>query len=1402
MNRKRISAVVLSAVMLIGLLVGTMLAVNAANDLTTVNSGVPDLDLNYSGENGTIRTDRSTNMQTANGFLVTADGKDNVSASGIYPMALLFAGRLAGNAKPIKTDANTYTRVWHGVGDTVNTGATGGYAYISINSDNGASKGNRYADNDLMTVDFDYTVDRYVYTEDFTYTPEGASESVTIPKGTLTDAPIAGAKYDLATASQGFSVMTRCIKSDNETYVFFNVEFKMEMDSATGLYSLVAGGNKMPLSNKVGHWNHITVVYDIDNRVEYEGGTAPVHYAEYEDMVAALAEGTEAPEITKYYLSNSKVHVYLDGSHVGSFDLIKSNQLEACQEYMHKISASEIRIDYPGAASYTSQGFDNIAINYYANGYKGPAGVAFADHANPPKTLAGLSDVIYTESYKVPAPNSENAAAITRMADGVPKTTYYRTLMGAVANLQANDVLTLASGVNFAKIDVNVPFYLVRDNTSFVSLAAGSAYTLEETYDGSVLYVTNDPAGDIAGVTTYKSGDFSEFLTKDLLLYCSAATSQATLPNTTETATTTKTVPFFQNILVTAKSNGVLQSGKTDDGSNGYLRFWFDPTKTDMMAGTSHDTGFDIYYAKDGNNNPDSIALVNNKYIVLNVDLMSDRYVDESGSYSATPTDKLAYEDSFTFGSFSSGFTDDQHWSSSLFGNARMSTKYDTTAKQWYLDFNGTNVGFLSKTAGEWNHITMVIAIDNTVTCSNGLTVPYSEAVAKGYTINTVNLANTKIKVYVNGVANGSSASLFNTAYSYTDPSKVYQIKIETDKKDENEQPIIIITDHSYDQIMLWRQRVTVTDNKNADYYSIAFDNGSIQYYDDTYTGSLDALFRDENGGVSINPDFDENRALDKNHVGGVSYGFPGTNQNLLTAYEPTGVYDINGNAIYGGKGYDYYNIEYAMSTLVPNSIIVVEDGKAITGIVPECEFTVLLGEGSSFALASDVFNYKTVATEGGLRVVENTKDVHITYKYDNGTEIETQDWYVNQALEFVAVNDLDDPKNPIYNLGAVYYYDGQVIDETHSFDTAGDYTITVKMEKIVLDVEYYFNFDIAYKFVSNFYIPLTDTDGKYLVSSVKCNGNTYTGGTSIGDGDGYVNISDKTLYTKIQSYPSPTAINTVPSYTLTFVINGEEYTTEKIKTYSMATYLKKVIELYGSDTYTKKLAVNTARYCDEIIKFRNNSSTYNSNVTSIWMPNGVVSDLVINTESETVMNLIKKEAEFANITGDITTYIKGATYHMGSADFPCFALIPQNPSDVLSPDDKTDYVIKSVRIDYMGFMNEGAKYTYLYEDCAPGTADDGESFGQRNSRNTGYLVNLNDNIDAYYIRSNYTIKIYLKDGGVVSCTYNLAKYIVETEDIAKDSTEASNAVAKALWAYSYASGEYMANNYNGPSAN
>ncbi len=1357
-SKKRIFVAVVSFVLLCAVLVTSVLA---ATDLTTAAKTAEDLLDKSSTEFGTVLSKGFSNLESITEYKDFADGTSKSSSNKGMFGSTFTSGAVVGNCESVITDANKYFRVYHGYGIAPGSSTRTAYAYLGLNSSEGSSAGYRYADNDFIVIDFDYTVDQYIYTADYTYTPEGADAPVTVKAGTLTTEPVEGASYRLAypESGQSFTFMNRAtgVNVGNDVY--------MQVNPTTGLFSHSAGGKFMPLSTELGHWNHITWVVQLDTRVEYEGGTAPVSYKDYEAIVAELPEGTAAPKITKHYLGYSKIHAYVDGMYVGSQVLVGSNDVSKAGAALAKLGLSEVRFNYPGT-DYSSQAFDNVTSHYYNKGYGGPLANAFNDISNPPESLFGLTDIVYTSDYYCSAPNSVNAAAVTSTVNGTPNTVYYKTVMEAASALRPNDVLTLASGVNLLGKLPAVPFYLVYDSTSYVAVTSHNKYTVESNETGTIAYFDLAP---------YKSSEFTEYLTSDYLCYPNTAAGQSTNPNK-------GSVYFFSNLLVPGKSTGVIQSGKNDEGTNGFLRFWYDPDIEEMKdLNKGHDTGFDIYYGTDGKD-PASFALVNNKYVVLSLDMMSDKYLDANNNVTAEVTDKLAYNNNYTFGSMYSGFLTSKSSSVSNFFNSReIKTVYDSTAKQWYIEFAGQKLAYLSKTAGEWNHISLVISIDNTVVCDNGLTVPYSEAVAKGYKIVETNLINSKITAYVNGVKS-SDLDFINSSKVNSNPESEYMLNDSA---------------FSYDDIMIWRQRLQPSNPTTCPYYSIAFDNCSITFYDDTYKGSLDDYFRAENGSVSVNSDVDGIAAFDRNHFGGAAYGFPGTDNTVITVQNTLNTID----GTFLGKTYSYSDIGNAAADIQPGDKVTVADGKNVADFVPECEFTVLLGEGSSFALAPTVFNYRTEETEGGLRVVENTKDVHITYVDENGAELKTQDWYVRQELELIAFADFDDPKNPIYNLGAVYYYNDEVVDGTNplSFDTAGDYTITVKMERVILDVQYLFNYDIAYKFVSYFYIPLTDTDGNVL-ASVKNGSTTYTKGSSVGDGDGYVNISEKTLYACIASYPSPTNVDNVTNYSLTFTINGQDYETN-VKGYSIATYLKRVVELYGSDAPTKKLAVNIARYCDEMIRFTKNETDYSSSVTSIWMPNGVVSDLVINTESETVMNMIRDEAEFADITGDVTTYIKGATYHIGAGAFPCFALIPQNPSDVLSPDDKTDYVIKSVSIDYMGFMNEGAKYTYLYEDCAPGTADDGESFGQNWSRGTGYLVNLNDNLHAYYLRGNMTIKINLKSGETVTCKYNLAKYIVETEGVANDGVHADNAVAKALWAYAYAAAEYMINEYTGPTA-
>ena len=144
---------------------------------------------------------------------------------------------------------------------------------------------------------------------------------------------------------------------------------------------LYVGSNSASLSETPGVWNHITYLIEVDNSTVTDAGG----------------------NITAYNLSNSKLHVYVEGKYVGTTSILKDTANDP--KLVAGIGLDELRfgLSYPSAstASYGIS-FDNLAVAYYSDGYVGNISQLVTDTE---KKLYECNDVVYNESYQYPTPN-------------------------------------------------------------------------------------------------------------------------------------------------------------------------------------------------------------------------------------------------------------------------------------------------------------------------------------------------------------------------------------------------------------------------------------------------------------------------------------------------------------------------------------------------------------------------------------------------------------------------------------------------------------------------------------------------------------------------------------------------------------------------------------------------------------------------------------------------------------------------------------------------------------------------------------------------------------------------------------------------------------------------------------
>ncbi len=331
---------------------------------------------------------------------VTASA-DGVAGSALPKVMMTFPnGKGRGTYSTKKLGENTYARVSF---DAVNdpSGTTASYLSFELGSSDADQIEYNYYNNRLIVLDFDIMADGYVYLEDHEDSNGNLHESNEL---TYTK-PEDGAPYTLSYPKQIFRINSIYgTGTSAQGGATFGITYK------NGTWNLTIGTNSLPLADTANTWNHITLVYDINDSVKYtytEDGvqiSAEGRIADYEACTA------NDKSITEAHIADSRVHLYLDGALVGSLDILQNSQYIALINNSHydSVTCENLKLSMASGAAGASVSFgiDNVTANYYANDYSGPAVELFSSGTAPEK-LENSFDMIYSDLYPAAPPIEE-----------------------------------------------------------------------------------------------------------------------------------------------------------------------------------------------------------------------------------------------------------------------------------------------------------------------------------------------------------------------------------------------------------------------------------------------------------------------------------------------------------------------------------------------------------------------------------------------------------------------------------------------------------------------------------------------------------------------------------------------------------------------------------------------------------------------------------------------------------------------------------------------------------------------------------------------------------------------------------------------------------------------------------
>ncbi len=386
----KILAVVLTFVLLVGALATAAIA---ATTLPTITG------------DGINKKSEQTFTGIEAYFDSTAKNDKNPSATN-----LSFANYVDGKgygalAQTVTVGENTYLQVQN---PAVASAASG--AYVAVDA-HGKYGGIDFT-TDFAVLDFDFCADMYIALAEIT----GIGGTV-YAKGDLIDPAdlpeeTDPSKYTLSYNSRGISFGL------NVMYV--SPLFMTSRDTATNTWYLKDNtsvwwsgtsyfGLNAPLSNNVGEWNHVTIIFD-----------------------EVAAEKTEDKATNYANYTNTTIYVYVNGEYAGQSTVGAFNPTPNSAQ----AALSEIRVGYDGRAGKTSVGVDNFTAYTYNKGYTGKLATAFEGDAYP-ENIAHLDDIVFGNNYQYEAPNQYVAS----IGD-----TYYYTVDAALAALEPDCELHLYNG--------------------------------------------------------------------------------------------------------------------------------------------------------------------------------------------------------------------------------------------------------------------------------------------------------------------------------------------------------------------------------------------------------------------------------------------------------------------------------------------------------------------------------------------------------------------------------------------------------------------------------------------------------------------------------------------------------------------------------------------------------------------------------------------------------------------------------------------------------------------------------------------------------------------------------------------------------------------------------------------
>ncbi len=395
-----------------------------------------------------------------------------------------------------------------------------------------------------------------------------------------------------------------------------------------------------------------------------------------------------------------------------------------------------------------------------------------------------------------------------------------------------------------------------------------------------------------------------------------------------------------------------------DDGVtrlNGYSAFYHDAgAPGHEIGGSGSGPYFDFSYTVNAQN-----ALAAQKYIVMDWDISSDKYIDANGSLTDAATDaegnphKLAYGGSFSFATRAPSGTYDTAVYPNNYntGLTFLQGSFGEDEKGPFIKLsNAAGVSgniYLKDEAGVWNHMTLVVAIDNRV----------DYTVAGDPTVKTAPLS-------VCNAENGTIVKTYyatSTMYVYLDGELVISGAVGTAAEDSNVNQL-----HRGLYNARWSAPSATTS------FSVCVDNVTTHYYAADYTGPMTADFSPTSAPEVLGAYSDM--------VFNNTYVYPAPNTPVATITTLAGVTT------------DYYMLSAAVASLEKNCTLTLHPGATLMDYEAYFPFRVNCAEGA-FSVLSTTYTHgdyipASGSIPGGYEVGEAKDTLPIFYYVDEQSAI------------------------------------------------------------------------------------------------------------------------------------------------------------------------------------------------------------------------------------------------------------------------------------------------------------------------------------------------------------------------------------------------------------------------------